>query len=192
MKDPQYADTAGRWLWFRRFAGVSYKCLLLLISFSVISCGRQNAYDAAVTSGIATLPWPKQMEVMFGEGDHFVTHFGFDSKPKQWNTEVYFGKRYMLTLQVDVVINYSAGTVVKTASPATFYLTKIARIQRLPDGRMSTFPGNGWTVNEEQWSQLVAANGDWSVLGISLRMDDPVPGFDGYVKAHRSPRVRVK
>ena len=158
----------------------------------MISCGRSTDYKATVRSGISNLPWPNQMEALFGEGDHFITHYGFDSKPKQWNTEVYFAGRYMLTLQVDVAIDYSTDTVLTNTIPAKFYLTEIAKIEKSPAGRLSIEFSNGWDLNEEQWSQLVAAKGDWSVLGISLRLSDPVPGFDEYVKVHRSPRVRVR
>ena len=71
-------------------------------------------------SGIDSLPWPRQMESLFGAGDHFITHFGFESGPRTWNTVVYFGGRYELALQVEVEINYSKNKVGKVVSSPTF------------------------------------------------------------------------
>lgn len=168
------------------------KYLLPLFAFCLVSCGPGPDYRATVLSGIGILPWPKQMETLFGEGDHFITHYGFDTQPKQWNTEVYFGGRYVLTLQVDVAINHKDKSVVTNTTPATFYLTDMGIIHKMPDGSMTTRPANGWILDEEQWSRLVAAQGDWSAVGISLRSNDPVPDFDEYVRAKREPRVRVR
>ena len=62
-------------------------------------------YIQTVKSGLETLPWPKEREALFGEGDHFVTDYGSSSGAKEWNTEVFFAGRYTLTLQVDVDID---------------------------------------------------------------------------------------
>jgi|ERR1041384_7378827 hypothetical protein len=172
--------------------GFTRNYALILLVLITISCDWLTAYKQTVRSGIATLPWPKQMEELYGEGDHFITHYGFDTKPKHWNTEVFFGGRYVLTIQVYVVIDYAKNAVVKTTAPAKFYVKEVAQVETLPDGRVSTKYGSGWELDETQWNQLVTAKGDWSVLGISLKTNDPVSGFDAYVKAWSGPRVRVK
>ncbi len=170
----------------------AFKSLSIAIVLLTASCNRMSDYKNTVRSGIATLPWPKQMEELFGEGDHFITHYGFDSQPKQWNTEVFFWGRYEITLQVDVAIDYGKNAVTKSTTQPKFYVTEIARVEALPDDRVTAYSGNGWELNETQWSKLVAAKGDWSVLGISLMTNVPVPGFEAYVKGMRAPRVRVK
>ena len=165
---------------------------LFLLALFMTSCNRMADYKRTVRSGLVTLPWPSQMEALFGEGDHFVVHYGFDSEPKEWQTVVYFGGRYQLGMAVDVAIDYTNKTIVKATTPAKFYLWELGKVETLPDGRVSTDFGGGWELDEAQWSKLVAAKGDWSVLGISLKKNDPVPGFDDYVKGEREPRVRVK
>jgi hypothetical protein len=156
------------------------------------SCDRTTGYKETVRSGIAILPWPKQMEELYGEGDHFISNYGIDAGPKQWHTNIYFGGRYQLRLELYVELDYAKHAVVKATTPAKFYVWEVVKVEMLPDGRVSTDYGRGWELDETQWSQLVAAKGNWSVLGISLKTNDPVPGFDAYVKAWRAPRVRVK
>src|SRR6266481_3389857 len=105
--------------------------LALILTIGVLaSCGgckqdTMSDYIQTVKSGLDTLPWPKEMEALFGEGDHFVTHYGFSLGPNKWNTEIFFGGRYTLTLQVDVDIDYKGDTIRSNVSPAKFYLWEV-------------------------------------------------------------------
>ena len=130
------------------------------------------------------------MEVLFGEGDYFITHYNFSPVPKTWNTEVFFGGRYELTLQLDVEIDYRKRNVVKSVTPPTFYLREVERVQFSPSGQPMVFYSDDWSFDETRWKKLVASGGDWSQIGISLK-SNAVPGFDQYEKAMREPRVRV-
>ena len=40
------------------------------------------------------------MEALYGEGDNFITEYNFSSGPRLWNTEVFFGGRYTMDMQV--------------------------------------------------------------------------------------------
>jgi len=74
------------------------------------------------------------MEALFGEGDHFITHYGFSPGPKQWNTEVFFGGRYTLTLQVDVTIDNQKHLVLTNVTAPKFYLVEAGSLIWKPDG----------------------------------------------------------
>jgi hypothetical protein len=168
---------------------------LIALAGLVASCGpsantQLSDYKATVLSGIKVLPWAKEMETLFGEGDHFITHYNFSPGPKTWNTEIFFGGRYELTLQVDVEIDYKQRLVVRTVTSPRFYLREIDSIQIAPSGHVAGSYSNDWTFDEVRWKKLVASGGDWSQIGISIK-SNAVPGFDQHVKAMRAPRVQV-
>ena len=165
----------------------------LLLVLGLCGCGQtEKDYIQTTRSGIGSLPWPKQMEALFGDADHFITHYGMASGPRPWNTVVYFGGRYELALQVDVEINYRTHKIVKAVSPPKFHLSEIGSLIRNKANQVEGADiAKNWVVDEVQWNQFVQANGDWSVIGITVRTNDPIPGFDEYVKGWRSLLIKV-
>ena len=161
----------------------------------IVSCGpRRTMNDMIKTtqSGIDSLPWPRQMESLFGEGDHFITHFGFESGPRTWNTVVYFGGRYELALQVEVEINYSKNKVGKVVSSPTFYLWEVGSTIRNSANRVEgANVSKDWKFDEIAWKKLVEAKGDWSAIDIPIKANEPVAGFEDYVKGQRAPVVKI-
>jgi hypothetical protein len=150
-------------------------------------------YKQMVRSGLQTMPWPLEIEQVFGDADHFLTHWNFAIEdPLQWNTEVYFGGRFWLTMQVETEVDYWKRTVVRTVKPPKFYLFKVASVTPFPNGGVKGKVDKQWEFGEAEWQKLVAAKGDWAAIGISLGDTNPVPNFDTMVKAQRAPRVRVK
>lgn len=140
-------------------------------------------------SARTALPLAVQIEELFGDADHFITHFGFDRKPKVWNTEVYFGGRYSLTMQVDVAIDYSANTLKQVGTP-TFYLVEYTEVETSPTGGLgasSREPKGGRIFSAAKWKKVFKSDGDFSKIGITI-LKDPVPRFDEFVAAKRRPR----
>jgi hypothetical protein len=131
------------------------------------------------------------METLFGDGDHFITHYGFDSNPKPWNTEVFFAGRYTLTLQVDVTIDYDRHLVKTNVAPPIFYLHEVAKILRGPKSVEGAEFSGQWVLDESKWEKLVDAKGNWSAIGVDLKTNSPVSGFSDYVQQSRSPRVKI-
>lgn len=167
-----------------------FALLLVLIAFT--GCRDEMAnYKHTIRSGLTTLPWPKQMEALFGEGDHFITHYGFSPGPKEWNTEIYFGGRYSLTLHVEVEIDDKKNIIKEAVSPPKFYLFEVKSLKRLDHTFEADYSGQ-WVLDEAQWIKLVAAKGDWSALGIPVKKNSPLPDFDEFVKVVRAPRMQVK
>jgi hypothetical protein len=75
------------------------------------------------------------MEEQFGTADHFITHFGSRGKTtNRWNTEVFFGGRYTLTMQVDVHVDYDKNQIEVVGEPV-FYLVEAESIDVFDDGR---------------------------------------------------------
>src|SRR2546422_65055 len=123
---------------------------VMLGAGTLTSCGgdKMSEYVQTMKSGLTTLPWPKEMEALFGDGDHFITHYGFSPGPKQWNTEVFFGGRYTLTLQVDVDIDYQKHLVLTNVSPPKFYLFEVGSLVRGPRGVEGADISAQWVLDE--------------------------------------------
>jgi len=153
-------------------------------------------YKQTVRSGLQTLPWPLEIEQLFGDADHFLTHWNFSGDdPLMWQTDVFFGGRFELAMEVRVEVDYWNRKVVKAVSPPKFYLWSWGKIVVEPGGGVTSYRAedSGWgEFGEAEWRKLVAAKGDWSVIGIALGNTNPVPNFDALVQATRRDRVRVK
>ena len=167
--------------------------LLCLAVTATTGCRDRSAdYQQTVGSGFNMLPWPREMEALYGEADHAITHYAFAPGPRDWWTEVYFGGRYRLTMHVDVEIDYDKHFVLKAVSAPRFFLAEVKSLERLESGQIAAQYSHQWLFDEAKWRKLVESHGDWSVIALPVRKDDPVPGFDDYVKAWRRGRVPIK
>ena len=151
-----------------------------------------DAYTKTIRSGIDKMAWPTELERFFGNGDHFITHYNMSPGPKQWNSEVFFGGRYVLTLQVDVEIDYSKSEVRKIIGAPKFYLWEIESVSIGPTRLTSTRFSSDWNFGKEEWQTFVRTKGDWSSIAITVKTNNAVPNFDNYVKQLRAPRIQVK
>ena len=173
-----------------------------VMAFFLFGCGSENprkqlsAYKITVGSGLVELPWPSQIESLFGEADHFIVHYGFlggGLKDEEWQSVVYFGGRYELALSVQVKVDYGKNQVVKSVSPPLFYLKEIQSIDAITsDGGVDASVANVWVINEEKWKKLFDAKGDWLAIDISVDLKNPMPEFENYVQSCRRDRIKVK
>ena len=149
-------------------------------------------YRRAVKSGFKKIPEAKQIEDLLGEADHFISYSG-PSVPQDWNTVVYFGGRYELAMQVVVETLFDFSEVTKVKGEPKFYFYEVSRVERYPHGQW----GADYNAASErhfgraEWQRVVAAKGDFSVIGIRLNRGPPVADFDHFVRAFRKDIVRV-
>jgi hypothetical protein len=171
----------------------------LVISISGCSLSMSN-YKNTVRDGIKTVPQVQEIVQMFPNApiDNFITQYGFDKGvPVTWNTVAYIYGRYEFGYQVNVIVDYKNNKISKVVGIPTFYLWEVATVSKpTADGAVeSTYKssnGNKSPFGEKQWNKVVAAKGDFSVIGIHLITNSPVPGFDDYVHAGRKDRVQVE
>ncbi len=149
----------------------------------------REQYLAIHRSGAKTIPYAVELEELYGDADHFITHFGFGRMPLQWNTEVFFGDRYILTMQVDVEVDYAKRRVVPVGKPV-FYLTEVDTVSHTEFGNVVESYSNSYTFGLEEWEKVFASKGDFSTIGISIN-STPVAGFHEVVRAARRPRIPV-
>jgi hypothetical protein len=151
-------------------------------------------YVKTVQDGIKTVPHVGEIRRVFTNDptDNFITQFGFNKKmPVLWNTEVFFGGRYILTYQVYVTVDYSKCRIVETVKQPEFVLTEVSRVfDASPETLGADFSAD-YKLTERDWKKVAAAHGDFSVIGISIKTN-PVARFDQFVQGVRKDRLEVK
>ena len=173
------------------------KIHFLLCCILMSGCGpSKDSYVKTVKSGIKIIPHVDQITALFTNApiDHLITEFGFDiKKPVVWNTIVYFDGRYVLTYQVDVRVDYKDDTVVGITSKPKFYLWEVTDVfDKTTDHVGAKYSRGGGEFGETEWNKVFAAKGDFSVIGIAINTNSPVPGFDEYVRQWRADRIHVE
>jgi hypothetical protein len=150
-----------------------------------------DEYTATIRSAATAIPVAAQMEALFHEIDHFITHYGsgFENKPKMWNSEAFFGGRYILTMQVMVKVDYAHHRVIPVGKP-TFYLHEVKSVENVTEGQYAQSFGRTLTFDTETWERLQEARGDFTAIGFEPN-PIAVPGFVESVAAIRRDRVRV-
>ena len=156
-----------------------------------------GGHREAVYSGLKVVPQAVQIESLFGTGsaDHFISHFGksFGTGPKKWNTDVYFGGRYSLTMQADVEIDYSTNRIVKVIGEPIFILMEHEKIVSSTGGGLEglqSFTGESLIFGPKEWKVFFDSNGDFTTLGLKQNAN-PVKFFKEFASSSRQPRESI-
>jgi len=171
----------------------------LLVSLLAMSCSSDinfsmTGYKKAVRSGLSKIPEARQIEELLGDSDHCISYHGSRAVGNDWNTEVYFYKRYVLLMQVPVRMGYEFDEVLEVLDQPKFYLVEVRSIKYYGSQPGATIEqGDDWPYpfTAEEWAKVYEARGDFSVIGIDLKKDQPVKDFDKFVEAGRRDRVKV-
>lgn len=164
--------------------------------FTIVGCGGSGfdpvRYKQAVEDGFKKIPQACEIECLVGEADHFISYSGPDVG-QDWNTEVYFGGRYCLTMQVDVKVNKDFSRITEVIGEPKFYLSEFTKVDLNADGRTSgsTEGGESATFGVREWNQILKSGGDFSVVAVHIKKNQPVPNFDKFVEAVRRPRIQI-
>lgn len=159
----------------------------------------QSDYLKTTEQGIKTVPHVAEIRLIFSNApmSHFVEQLGLkigetERKPAHWNTIVWFNARYMLTYQTLVVPDYRAHAVKQPQSSVpVFVLSEITKTTE--GGRGAEFdPAGGRRFGEAEWNKIVAAKGDFSVIGIQLKTNAPVAGIENYIAAWKENTWAIK
>jgi len=137
-------------------------------------------------NGTATVPHVGEIKRLFPNAQisHFIS-YGY-GKPAIWNTEVDFGGRYELTYRVKVFLDYRQRRITEVVGDPNFDLTEISRIYDTGTGSgVGADIGSDRRIDEQSWEKVVSAGGDFSVIGISIKSNNPVSGFDDFVNPKR-------
>jgi hypothetical protein len=172
--------------------------VFIVCGTAIFLCGcspSMDDYKKTVRDGIKTVPHVEEIRQLFPNAptDHFITQYGFDKNvPVTWNTVVYFYGRYQLDYQVDVIVDYKNNRISHVQGVPVFRLAEIVLNHPVSNRPVENTFASGHIIYEKDWKKIVAAKGDFSVVGISLITNSPVAGFDEYVRSWRKDRVEVK
>ncbi len=177
------------------------KILLIALAFLIvipIACRdvkfSRNGYKKAVRSGLNKIPEASQIEELLGDADHFISYSGSRSVGNVWNTEVHFKGRYVLTMQVPVRIGANYDEVIEVLDEPKFYLGEIREVIYSGGNIGTETANNDWDypLTLDDWKKVYQADGDFSVIGIHLKENQPVKDFEKFVQAVRRDRVKVE
>jgi hypothetical protein len=138
-----------------------------------------------------TIPIALDIEEFYRKDvSHFITHFGMPGN-KFWNTEVFFGGRYVLSLQVPVTVDHQRDTV-NAVGPSVLVLTEIQKVVRLENGNAQASTGRSWTFDETDWTNIAEYGViDFSRVGVKTDQS-AVANFDFYKSEVLKDRIPVK
>jgi hypothetical protein len=122
-----------------------------------------------------------------GTGDYIVEHD--PNSLVRWRLSAGLHKRYLVVMETDIIFAEIDPETEEIISPGShdepvFSLWEVDSISIYP--QLVLFgERHAWaerekvkTFNNDEWKELVKADGDFSVLGIELKKDDPIPDFE--------------
>lgn len=145
------------------------------------------AYVSIHRYAAKAIPAAVEIEKHFAHVDHFITHFGIVGGTTIWNTEAFFGDRYILTLQVPIKIDYASNTFAIAGEPLCI-LCAARECERR--GSIQYDTGEQRTFSPSQLDMLISSQWDWACVGVRIH-DTPVKWFPVCQAMKTSPRVKI-
>jgi hypothetical protein len=148
-------------------------------------------YKAVMQSARTALPVAVEIEELYLNADHFISHFGFNASPKQWHTVATFGERYELHMVVEVSIDYEKRILKQLGDPA-FSVIEYTKIDKLRGGRMRARFPNSTQVHfgAKEWEHLYESRGDSSTVNVKLN-PEPVPNFKEFMASGKGDLIPI-
>jgi len=122
---------------------------------------------------VAELDVAKDFDALFPDAEHFISYYTGTKGDPTWNSKVGLNGRYVLTMKFGIGFDDSRTHPVREGDPV-FYLVELDNIRE---------NGYGYTDRQiqfglEEWNQLKASSGDFSVIGYPMKKEKPIDGFD--------------
>jgi len=134
-------------------------------------------YSNALNDALVNVPCARDFKKSFPlSRESFTSFTGKRGTPNLICMAGLYG-RYVLRMDVEVTFDSSRTKVLSYGDPI-FCLVEVIGISPLPDDRVAITSTSIKEFGEELWKTIVEHSGDFSTVGIELRKDDPVPGFD--------------
>jgi hypothetical protein len=142
---------------------------------------KQDGYRLAVADGKAAIAAVRELVQIWPDARHSITHYTGEAGPTFWQSHVPLYGRYVLSVQIPITIDRGRGKVVGSGDPV-FILEEIAGVKFDPATREETITQGdvNVTFGKAEWSKVVRAKGALDVLGVKIRKESPVTGFDAY------------
>jgi len=157
------------------------RAISLIAALAISGCSDAlKNYDRTVSDGTASIAFAAQFKELFPQSRHFITHYtGREGPPITWNSNTGVADRYILTMQIPITLDRSAGRVTSFGTPK-FYLNEVSGISQLPAGHFKISYGRSIQFGIPEWQSFREKHGDLSVFGITLPIP-PIPRFSEIV-----------
>jgi hypothetical protein len=139
------------------------------------------------------------MDEIFGKKnvDHSISYSGSLKKGSNFYSTAYFGGRYTLTMAVPVRMGRSFDQVLEVLGEPKFYLDEVRQISFHPSSGKTgaTFDASFKRPNPIEvatWKKIYKAKGDFSVVDIYLKQNQPVKHFTEYENNCRRPMIKIE
>lgn len=157
----------------------------LLSAFAGAMIPSRPIQAATVSNGLAVVPYAADLQTLF-PGARVANLFsgardGYDHRTVLcWNTMVMFGGRYELTYQIEVVPDFQDRTIKSVVGKPRFVIDEIDKLVDTPGGLGAYYRGS-YRFTGADFEKVLAAGGDFSVIGIKLDTNHPLARFDQFV-----------
>jgi len=133
----------------------------------------------AIENGTRTLSWARDFDRTFPGSEHHISYYMGGAGPRTWRSAVGIDGRYILRMDLPIDLDAS-GTQVSSQETPIFELSEVREILPLPDGgkEITKDPDGFVTFGPPEWAKLVAAHGDLSAIGVTVKAGPPLPGFE--------------
>jgi hypothetical protein len=132
--------------------------------------------NRTITNAFHSVAMLKAAEAMFPKNTKEIYYF-YRPKNKQPRLEfvAYIGERYILLLRSTIKIDYDSETI---QEPKEFevYLDEVIAVNESNRGTLTLEHGQHWKIENKDFVKILEANGDFTVIGISLN-PKPVEKF---------------
>ena len=154
-----------------------------LLAFALIFVVAIRSIDrgVAMRSGYNQIPKAREIDVLLGKADHSVMNEGDETDEgikEEWISEVYFGGRYELRMYVGIRVNRRTSEVSKVIGTPEFQILELKSVDMTSGAPSIHYDSSGYhKINAAEWDRVAEANGDFSVIGIDINRDRPIPNF---------------
>lgn len=145
--------------------------VVLYWGVAIAGVGAWPIQAATISDGYKQIPEAKQIDDLFGPAWHSLSNYR-EPNAADWISEATLGDRYELTMVLPVKMERQTGKLAGIVGKPRIFLREVTSVQ----GRGISY-GQQFEISPDQWQQLVAADGDFSVIGIPVDLNNPVPGF---------------
>jgi hypothetical protein len=142
-------------------------------------------YDAVIATALGCIPSVREFRELFPSAEHTLVKAKRDFDPDgwqivyEWISRSHLHDRYVVWLVVAIDIG-TDGSVTELETP-NVYVLEVDEIEPGRDEqRLKSWKFSLTEFEEGDWGQLVESGGDFSAIGIEIRMDSPVGQFATY------------
>ena len=174
---------------------------MLICAIATCGCSRGSPSTvdsrATLNNGLTTVPHVQEIQGLFPNAriNNFISEYGYGYDARKmvvWNTEVFFGGRYILTYQINVTADYKGQRISRIIGNPRFVLVEVNRIFNASPESLGADIAGDYKFNDAQWEKVVANKGDFRVIGIMVLSNAPLPKFNEFARSVGQGRIQLE